>query len=163
VISQDWEISAASEKLAECQATILSLGKQLKALAAPKDTSLFDKVRSSPSANINGHPQLLDQMQAEDEATSEHLKSPKTKEIICTEIKQPPSSITSENNPIAGLLYGRTLHDNSLNQPSPVKSSDAGRLVLVQKRQKVGASFLKKLLSRRKKESSKKKALPGGS
>jgi len=168
--SQDWDISAASEKLAECQATILSLGKQLKALAAPKDTALFDKVMSSPSVtNINRQPQLLGQMQAENEATSEHLKSPKTKEIICTEIKQPPASTTSENNPI----------DTILNQPSPVKSSGStfslsddfnrqkgethsGRLVLVQKRQKGGASFLKNLLSRMKKES-KKKALPIGS
>ncbi|KAL2333522.1 hypothetical protein Fmac_014735 [Flemingia macrophylla] len=40
----DWEITAASEKLAECQETILNLGKQLKAMAAPKDASLFNNV-----------------------------------------------------------------------------------------------------------------------
>ncbi|GJN26226.1 hypothetical protein PR202_gb14141 [Eleusine coracana subsp. coracana] len=38
------EISTASEKLIECRETILNLGKQLKALAAPKDAVLFDKV-----------------------------------------------------------------------------------------------------------------------
>lgn len=46
---QDWEITAASEKLAECQETILNLGKQLKALASPKEAALFDKVVSTPS------------------------------------------------------------------------------------------------------------------
>ncbi|QCD81609.1 Filament-like plant protein [Vigna unguiculata] len=43
-LRNDWEITAASEKLAECQETILNLGKQLKAMAAPKDASLFDSV-----------------------------------------------------------------------------------------------------------------------
>ena len=38
-ILQDWEIIVASEKLAECQETIVNLGKQLKALVAPKDAS----------------------------------------------------------------------------------------------------------------------------
>ncbi|KAL9327645.1 hypothetical protein ACSQ67_002648 [Phaseolus vulgaris] len=40
-LQTDWEITAASEKLAECQETILNLGKQLKALAAPKDVSFL--------------------------------------------------------------------------------------------------------------------------
>lgn len=179
---QDWEISAASEKLAECQATILNLGNQLKALATPNDAALFDKVIPATTATrFNRRPQLFDQMQAEAETTSEHLKSPKTKEIICTEIKLPPFSSTSENNPNAGLLYGRKLQANAgqsansatvcINQPSHVQDdfkkkrgeNDMGRLVLVPKRHKGGTSFLKKLLSRRKKESSMKNAPPLGS
>lgn len=178
MILQDLEIAAASEKLAECQATILNLGKQFKALAAPNDAALFDKVISPTLATrIN----LLEQMQAEDEATSKHLKSPKTKEIICTEIKQPLSFSKSVNNPNVGLLYGWKLHANAgqsassatvgIEQPSYVQDdfnkkrgeNEAGRLVLVRKGQKGGSSFLKKLLSRRKKESSKKKAAPVGS
>ncbi|XP_019429773.1 PREDICTED: filament-like plant protein 7 isoform X2 [Lupinus angustifolius] len=49
----DWEITAASEKLAECQETILNLGKQLKALTAPKDASLFDPVIAGQSNTDN--------------------------------------------------------------------------------------------------------------
>ena len=53
-ILQDREITAASEKLAECQETILNLGKQLKAMAAPKDASLFDNVIAAQfKANTN--------------------------------------------------------------------------------------------------------------
>jgi hypothetical protein len=47
------EITAASEKLAECQETILNLGKQLKSLAAPKDASLFDNVMAAQLTNTN--------------------------------------------------------------------------------------------------------------
>ncbi|GAU38299.1 hypothetical protein TSUD_157840, partial [Trifolium subterraneum] len=49
----DLEITAASEKLAECQETILNLGKQLKSLAAPKDASLFDNVIAAQLTNTN--------------------------------------------------------------------------------------------------------------
>ncbi|KAL5187055.1 Filament-like plant protein 7 [Glycine soja] len=53
-LHNDWEITAASEKLAECQETILNLGKQLKAMAAPKDASLFDNVIAAQfKANTN--------------------------------------------------------------------------------------------------------------
>ncbi|ONK60396.1 uncharacterized protein A4U43_C08F17970 [Asparagus officinalis] len=143
----DWEISEASEKLAECQATILNLGKQLQALAAPKDASLFDKVISpTPATRINYHPPLLDQTQDNADSTPEHLKSPKTKEMICTEVKQPsPAKLKDDYN---------------FNEQKG--QSDAGKLVIVSRRQKGGVSFLKKLLSRRK-ESNKKKALPIGS
>lgn len=90
---QGWEITAASEKLAECQETILNLGKQLKAMAAPKDASLFDSVVTTQfntmtnnaattittTANVDPSPphpkvikvknrSLLDQMLADDTA-----------------------------------------------------------------------------------------------
>ncbi|KAJ0097369.1 hypothetical protein Patl1_28650 [Pistacia atlantica] len=51
-IRTDWEITAASEKLAECQETILNLGKQLKALASPREAALFDKAISTPTDTI---------------------------------------------------------------------------------------------------------------
>jgi Filament-like plant protein, long coiled-coil len=41
---KDSQISSASEKLAECQETIVSIGQQLKLLASPIDTPLFDKI-----------------------------------------------------------------------------------------------------------------------
>ncbi|KAM3289610.1 hypothetical protein P3S67_017898 [Capsicum chacoense] len=42
LLQSDWEITAASEKLAECQQTILNLGKQLKALASPADPAIYN-------------------------------------------------------------------------------------------------------------------------
>lgn len=79
--------------MAECQETILNLGKQLKALADPKDASLFDSViatksnvisDSIPSAvNADSSPvpsrdmrvkhrsSLLDQMLAEDDTKAD--------------------------------------------------------------------------------------------
>ncbi|KAJ0983866.1 hypothetical protein J5N97_002222 [Dioscorea zingiberensis] len=174
----DLEISAASEKLAECQETILHLGKQLQALASPRDAVLFDKVVSShAAAKTNRRPLLLDQMQAEDDAKFEELKSPKTKEVISTEPQKPSSTIF--RNPNAGLLHGSKILVNGkadttlrdIIQQSPKMSSrgfnlvnesfrhksncDAAALAVIPKRQKGGASFLRKLLSRRKRESKK--------
>ncbi|KAG5241446.1 DUF869 protein [Salix suchowensis] len=91
----EWEITAASEKLAECQETILNLGKQLKAMASPSKASLFDKVIStstdinttaattstrtalaSPRNKIlNQRSSLLDQMLREDSADVKDSKS----------------------------------------------------------------------------------------
>lgn len=82
---QNCEIRAASEKLAECQETILNLGKQLKALASPKKASLFDNgittrtetVSPTTSTTIptptwtklnSRRSSLLDQMISEDKA-----------------------------------------------------------------------------------------------
>ncbi|KAK4393278.1 Filament-like plant protein 7 [Sesamum angolense] len=76
-LQDDWEITAASEKLAECQETILNLRKQLKALATPRDAALFDNVISTPAdhvvtrtsipeKNVSQRFSLLDKMLAED-------------------------------------------------------------------------------------------------
>ncbi|KAL8546325.1 hypothetical protein ACS0TY_006154 [Phlomoides rotata] len=76
-LQSDLEITAASEKLAECQETILNLGKQLKALASPNDAALFDKVITktansvgttlpTPTKNISRRSSLLNKMLAED-------------------------------------------------------------------------------------------------
>ncbi|XP_078437859.1 uncharacterized protein LOC144708421 [Wolffia australiana] len=65
--TQEWEISTASEKLAECQETILSLGKQLRALAPPpKDAPLLDHVITS-----GGHVTLVDWILADCEKRSD--------------------------------------------------------------------------------------------
>jgi hypothetical protein len=47
-----WEISSASEKLAECQETIVSIGQQLKLLASPKDAPVFDKLDTPVSNEV---------------------------------------------------------------------------------------------------------------
>ncbi|RWR83007.1 filament-like plant protein 7 isoform X2 [Cinnamomum micranthum f. kanehirae] len=170
----DWQISTASEKLAECQETILSLGKQLKALASPRDVTSFEKVVTTPApAKINHRTSLLDQMLADNDARSEEPKSPKTKEIICT--GDPPKI----NNPNFGLFYGQNLSSlRSANntaitvfQGSPIKiprrffcfsetkdkaETAGGSLAIVPKRQSGGSGLLRRLLMRKKKESSKK-------
>ncbi|KAI3768334.1 hypothetical protein L2E82_18920 [Cichorium intybus] len=89
-LQNEREIIAASEKLAECQETILNLGKQLKALASPRNGSVpTDMYISNPTyetpatppppitAATNHHRiSLLDKMKAEDAARD--LESTKT-------------------------------------------------------------------------------------
>lgn len=93
-LQNESEITAASEKLAECQETILNLGRQFQAMASPRDASLFNKVIPSPTDAITTmnnntkmdnkkRPSLLDKMMAEDNAEIRCSRSPKTKEIIC--------------------------------------------------------------------------------
>ncbi|KAL5099241.1 hypothetical protein RYX36_003568 [Vicia faba] len=87
----EWEITAASEKLAECQETILILEKQLKALAAKKDMSLFDNIIAAhrrpiitntsnvslpfKDTKMKNRPSLLDQMLADDDAKTKACKA----------------------------------------------------------------------------------------
>lgn len=185
-IRTDWEIAVASEKLAECQETILNVGKQLKALASPRDAALFDKVISSlpppaAAASIHRHQLLDDQMRAEDDMTSEDPKSPKTKEIICAD-PQIPAAATPEN-PNTGLQYGQKIpadrsasrikdiiQNSALNSPGRFygmdgsdnkhkAEADRGMLAIVPGKQGGGVHLLRKLVWRRKKESSRKLAL----
>jgi hypothetical protein len=90
-ILQEWEITAASEKLAECQETILNLEKQLKEIAATKDVSIFDNIIAAHRrpiitntnnvsvplkyTKVKNRPTLLDQMLAEDEAKAKACKA----------------------------------------------------------------------------------------
>lgn len=144
---QECDIVAASEKLAACHETIVTLGKQLKALASPRDAPLFDKVITSPAASAKSKRrlQLVDHMREEDQAKS---RSPNTKEIICTEAPSPPAAAASE---IPGSLKSSV---KSMIQMSPNKSNkggtDAGMLMVVPKKQKEGGRFLRKLLLRRR-------------
>lgn len=119
-LKKEREIAAAAEKLAECQKTILVLGKQLKDLASPSvspdhsslspDFPMPDKV--SPSTNL--HASLLDHMKSDNKSdkTQEHNLStevPKTKEILWPRTDrekktQQELAITKPRN--TGLLYG---------------------------------------------------------
>ncbi|KAI3702421.1 hypothetical protein L6452_28159 [Arctium lappa] len=85
-----WEITTASAKLAECQETIFSIGRQLKALAPPTEAG-----ESTAEKKSSQHSCLRDHMVAEDGSYMEdQLSSPKTKEIISTtETKSPPSVV----------------------------------------------------------------------
>lgn len=144
MLQTGWEITAASAKLAECQETIFNLGKQLKALASPKDSAILNKVFSTTNNSKKLGQQrssLRDRMLAEDGVEADDPMSPKTKEVISTvETKKP--SIQS---------------DNSDFQVAPPQVTSTGALAIVpSKKTGGGSSFLRKLLLRRKRGSSKK-------
>ncbi|KAL0919874.1 hypothetical protein M5K25_011998 [Dendrobium thyrsiflorum] len=163
----DWEISTASEKLAECQETILELGKQLKALASPKNAALLDNLISSPAIVRNNRtPQLLEQVIAVDNAKFVDIKSPQTKEIISGEPQKTDSSFL--NGQKGSLQFVLKNQESSNRHGYRVESPDRspaelggsyaqkcgveiGTLVSIPKKQKGGIHLLKQLLSRKKK------------
>lgn len=154
---QEWEISAASEKLAECQESILNLGKQLQALTSSRDAVLSDKFMSTPSRTIAPaattettetekkltcqRSSLMDRMQAEDHDETDDLESPKTKEMIYAKDSgsQHTGNNATTNNEIA--LYSMAIVPSKSAQPT-------------------SGGLFKKLLKRKKKISSTKVALP---
>ncbi|XWS45242.1 hypothetical protein CRYUN_Cryun15aG0119500 [Craigia yunnanensis] len=160
----NWEITVASETLAECQETILNLGKQLKALASPKEAALFDQVISTqtdivtPTSTtiptppkkklISQRSSLLDQMIAEDNAETNNLESPKAKE------KGNPNSSFISNRTIAPLDNILVLNGNKHQEDNEEVKSLA---IVPSKKQ--GGSLWKKLLWRKTKGNSKKTPL----
>ncbi|CAK9159449.1 unnamed protein product [Ilex paraguariensis] len=159
----DWEIIAASEKLAECQETILNLGKQLKALATPDDTNLFNEVISvptgaivtaiTPKKNIKERSSLLDKMLAEDNAESRDLRSSNTKEVICT--SKPPTLLDEYSYSAFGLDSDRFLDSNGIKPHD--NEAVISSLAIVPSKKRGGRGLLKKLLWWRKKGNGKKK------
>ncbi|KAG0451448.1 hypothetical protein HPP92_026253 [Vanilla planifolia] len=123
----DWEISAASEKLAECQDTILKLGKQLKALASPKDAALFDKVFLAP-AGVRANPssRSLNQLLAMENSRSEDSKSPQTKDIICSEPQNPQPAAQLEKADASLLNNEENLIRHALQAESFNKTHERG-------------------------------------
>lgn len=141
-------------KLAECQETILNLGKQLKALATPREAELFDKVFSNTSTaanatnnNMHKRSSLRDRMLADEDPRVEILKSPKDKETRDVDA-QKPSLLHSDSH-------------NALLTPSALVHTRQGHLgskhlAIVPSKKQGGFGFLRRLLLRRKKGSSKK-------
>ncbi|XP_047310847.1 filament-like plant protein 7 [Impatiens glandulifera] len=134
-LATDLEITAASEKLAECQETILNLGKQLKDLASPKDLVIFDKFTSNPSesesisvsqsSSMNKKTSLLDKMLAEDKVSVNDLKCSTTQHVV----KQ--------------------------NEPENANGSTKS-IVRASERKSGGGGWLKKMFSKKKKRDSNK-------
>ncbi|XP_022985873.1 filament-like plant protein 7 [Cucurbita maxima] len=162
----EWEITTASEKLAECQETILNLGKQLKALATPKEAAILDKVIPTPNdetqtfsisdtpttnpvtdktliptvsdtKTTNNRFSLLDQMLAEDDAFPRDHKIPKP-----IEVAEPQKAILIWNG-----------HKNG------VDKDRVGNLAIVPSRKRGDVGLWRKLLWRKKKVRSQKKSL----
>lgn len=164
---QDWEITAASEKLAECQETILNLGKQLKALATPKDASHFDNAIAAECNTVTNtattttptnvdpssvppkvmrlkNRSLLDQMLAEDDT--------KPKKSKASDGNSTPTTIPSIIQPLEKILV---LNGIKGQDDSPTVNS----LAIVPAEKPGSRSLWKKILWRKKK-SLKKKSTP---
>ncbi|KAG7637167.1 Filament-like plant protein [Arabidopsis thaliana x Arabidopsis arenosa] len=160
------EIAAASEKLAECQETILNLGKQLKALTNSKETALLsetlmsdvtDKSNNLPDAQpshettkpekrlTSQRSSLLDQMKAEDHNTGESKdQKPQAAD------KNGKGGNSSVYNETIEALEQILLSDKS-------KGSDSNCFAIVPQKKTGGVKSLwRKLLGRNKKGKSKK-------
>lgn len=164
---QELEIAAASEKLAECQETILNLGKQLKALTNSKESTalLSEKLMSDladKSNNLAGaqpsqettkpekrltsqRSSLLDQMKAEDHNTGDSKdQKPQAAE------KNGKGGNSSVYNETIEALEQILLSDKS-------KGSDSNCFAIVPQKKSGGVKSLwRKLLGRNKKSKSKK-------
>ncbi|KAL2906301.1 Filament-like plant protein 7 [Bienertia sinuspersici] len=154
-VRSEWEISGASEKLAECQETILHLGKQLQAMASSRDAVASDKLISAPSRTApdeattpesetklsSQRSSLLDQIRAEDSTENDHLESPKTKEMIYA--KDTGSLSTGDSS---------TALDNEM-------ALDSLAIVPSKKQHTTSGGLFKKLLRRKKQSNSKKMPL----
>jgi hypothetical protein len=162
------EITAASEKLAECQETILNLGKQLKSLAAPKDASLFDNVIAAQLTNtntsaattttskMNPNPappkvmkaknrSLLDQMLSEDDIKAKVSKVSDRDSNLAT--------IPGFIEPLEKILALNGFKDKD-------DSATANDLAIVPTKKPGSGSLWKKLLWKKKKSANMKTTLP---
>ncbi|KAM1529524.1 hypothetical protein ACFX1Z_018721 [Malus domestica] len=149
----DWDITAASEKLAECQETILNLDKQFKAMAAPREAALFDKVITNPTdtdtptakagsptphKNTNQRSSLLDKMLAEDGASIKEFSSPISKEVSTSTF-----STKRVIEPLENILV--------LNSKYQDDNAAVGSLAIVPGKKLGGGSLWRKLVRRKKK------------
>ncbi|EOA26550.1 hypothetical protein CARUB_v10022609mg [Capsella rubella] len=152
------EITAASEKLAECQETILNLGKQLKALTNSKETaSLSDKLMSAENSDNQAGEQpsqetkpekilttqrssLLDQMKAEDHDTGE----------LTTQKPQ----AAEKNGKGGSSVYNETIEalEHILLSDKSKGANTNGFAIVPQKKSGGVKSLWRKLLGRKKKE-----------
>ncbi|KZV39742.1 filament-like plant protein 7 [Dorcoceras hygrometricum] len=152
------EIAAASEKLAECQETILNLGKQVKALASPIDAVLFEKAVSAPFetfANVSTirrtssqRSSLLDKMQSEDNDQMD--ASPLTNDDARNVNNNSSVSITAVVEP---WVKSNDLNPNDLHEGD---KNMAASMAIVPIKKKEGKSILKKLFWLTKKRNGKK-------
>ncbi|CAK8562437.1 unnamed protein product [Lathyrus sativus] len=163
----DLEITAASEKLAECQETILNLGKQLRSLGAPKDASLFDNVVAAqhndtpsttttttkkmnpshvpPKVMKTKNRSLLDQMLSDDDSKAKVSKVSDRNTNLTT--------IPDFVEPLEKILALNEFRDGN-------DSAAANDLAFVPTKKPGRGSLWKKLLWKKKKSASMKTSLP---
>ena len=152
---QELEITAASEKLAECQETILNLGKQLKALTNSKETGLLpdnltpDLTATLPSQETKPEKRLttqrsslLDQMKAEDQDNGDYKEE-----------EEKPQAVDKMGNG-GSSVYNETIEalEQILLSDKKSKGSESNCFAVVpQKKSSGGKSLWRKLLGRKKK------------
>ncbi|KAK3141321.1 hypothetical protein QOZ80_4BG0332330 [Eleusine coracana subsp. coracana] len=156
------EISTASEKLIECRETILNLGKQLKALAAPKDAVLFDKVIDTVvQSEQKPRSRSLSEILSMDDGGFPYPNSPKTKEIVCTEPRAPGKRNRSadERDDGSGSCSLRPMPVVPSIKPRSVTGTCKGEadarveaLALVPSKQKGNNSLFKRILTGKRKD-----------
>ncbi|KAG8367082.1 hypothetical protein BUALT_Bualt16G0035700 [Buddleja alternifolia] len=176
-LQNDWEITAASQRLAECQETIINLGKQLKALASPNDAALFDKVISTPRRDLT-HREITAASQRPVECQEtiinlgKPLASPNDAALFDKVISTPRRDLTRRSSLLDKMLAedddkNRTQTENSNSCGSAIaglessgkftnpndKSNTAVAVSrdIVPCKKKGGRSFFKRLFLRRKK------------
>ncbi|KAL3538859.1 hypothetical protein ACH5RR_002225 [Cinchona calisaya] len=158
-----WEIKTASVKLAECEATILNLGNQLKDLTSPKEASYLNKILSTPSKNnkLKQRFSLLDQMLSEEDTKMEDLKSSETKGLIISTAEthgQSPCQTKSQRAFYTCSAQTAASEADVGLKMEATKTAKAGPLVVVpSKKQGRGVVFLRRLLLWKKRGSSRKK------
>ncbi|CAK8577473.1 unnamed protein product [Lathyrus sativus] len=159
-----WEITSASSKLAECQESIINIGKQLKALASSSETAVLDKVASttgsidipSQKKNMIKRASLRNQMLAEDDAKEGIQTSVENEESKSTEDAQRSSLVESEKE---SALQTPHVMVNCLEQND--RSNGSRYQAIVVHKKYGGFEFLRKLFTRRKKGRSKGSKLLG--
>ncbi|KAL5053977.1 hypothetical protein RYX36_034659 [Vicia faba] len=159
-----WEITTTSTKLAECQESIINIGKQLKALASSSEAAVLDKVASTTSCmdipsqkkNLIKRSSLRNHMLADNDAKDGKHTSVKNEESKSIEDAQRSSLVESEKESALetprGMVNGSEQND---------RSSGTRYLAIVTHRKHGGLGFLRKLFTRRKKGSSKGSKLLG--
>lgn len=169
ISNQTLEMYAASEKLAECQETIINLGKQLKVLAS-RNALISTKVMSSTSKTIHGIAlPLHDQTQTihNDDKSEEQVPTPVTKEVICTIGPQKHPSIPFSKPHFSAHQGSSKTHQLTIgNLVAPIKLEERLNAIkgekhgtshaLVQRRQKSNVGLWRKLFLRRKVKESKR-------
>ncbi|KAL4319231.1 hypothetical protein GQ457_18G016350 [Hibiscus cannabinus] len=162
-----WEITTASVKLAECQETIMNIGKQLKVLASSQNAALFDKVFSNNgdaaaaatvinNGKVKKRFSLRDRMIADDGDKGEGPRSPNIQGTLCVVEEASsllPQSHNCENTQASDLL----IQTSEADLGSKNGSGNIGAMALARvSSKKQGVGFLRRLFLRRKKGYSKK-------
>lgn len=142
---QELEITAASEKLAECQETILNLGKQLKALTNSKETDNLTQMETKPEKRLTTQrSSLLDQMKAEDEDNGEESKKEEKKPQAADKMGKGGSS----------SVYSETIEalEHILLSDKKSKGSESNCFAVVPQKKSSGGgkSLWRKLLGRKR-------------
>ncbi|KAK6116217.1 hypothetical protein DH2020_050013 [Rehmannia glutinosa] len=182
-LRNDWEITSASQKLAECQETIRNLGKQLKALASSRDASLFDQ-----ETIRNLGKQLKALASSRDASLFDKVITTPADPVITTSMSTPPRNgsqrlsllekmlAEDNNNQSDASSKPKDASENSHSNPAvstnaateswskftdPNRISDADRnavvsVAVVPCKKNESMSFLKKLIWWQKKGNSKK-------